>query len=762
MLPSEKPPLAAWPKCAFPGEGAHGWFQRLAVANGQISARTLAESQGLNGRHPRPASYLDYCLRFPVANPDALIEATPVLDRGVVVLRGQSFHYPLDFSFDRPRVCPGCVAEERYYRSWFDIQLLRGCPIHGRVLTGGAGDDRLAWWHPKVGVTPAGTDLADGSRSPDTSNFGWERYVLGRLGVVERSLVPLIDDAGMIDLSRAAVLLGKAQESGWTKTKNSRGASRARLAAVGFDILSRGEVGLEEYFTSVLQNATRSSHDEGASLGSEGLFGWLPTALASDDASSLSSAIRSALEQAAHGSGFYPRRSATMPTLPEGHLRLFELAKRLGLTTTRTLKLALRLGLTKPVPSAAASYAFPERVVTEIQTALDTSIARADAAGMLGLSPVDLQVLIDAGELVPLGRIGGATRASDRFMRDDLASLLVRIPGGVDGGSQSVVSFSEFCRASNNSAGSVALQIIRGERAVAGRADDAEGFLGCLLRRDEAYETVHRLPLRKQKTWNGLPAADAAAAIGVCPTAIAPLVKEGYLARLAGGPRLLSGISPESLDRFCAEFTPARVYADFLAIPHQAVLAKFRHAGIRALSGGGLGRYSFVRRADVERLGPKWRLSARCPVEERFWIAVRAYLSGAKSTNRLVGGFGGVAKLRSGGLEVTTDITFCATRSSVKLTLAADKRVAPALHQKLGQCRELFRAHWPTARETRDEESGLISLSESFRFDPQSFADAAPQIARAIDDRTTVARYILRNALERAIAPRPYWGVAAA
>jgi len=92
VLPSEKPPLAAWPKCAFPGEGAHGWFQRLAVANGQISARTLAESQGLNGRHPRPASYLDYCLRFPVANPDALIEATPVLDRGVVVLRGQSFH----------------------------------------------------------------------------------------------------------------------------------------------------------------------------------------------------------------------------------------------------------------------------------------------------------------------------------------------------------------------------------------------------------------------------------------------------------------------------------------------------------------------------------------------------------------------------------------------------------------------------------------------------------------------------------------------
>src|SRR5258708_4795374 len=115
-MPPERPPLASWPPRALPEESALGWFQRLAGVNGQISARTLAESRGQNGRGPAQAELLDSCPKFPIATPQALAEATPVSDGPFMPRRGQTSRRRLDFPTNPPGARPACIAESRHYR----------------------------------------------------------------------------------------------------------------------------------------------------------------------------------------------------------------------------------------------------------------------------------------------------------------------------------------------------------------------------------------------------------------------------------------------------------------------------------------------------------------------------------------------------------------------------------------------------------------------------------------------------------------------
>lgn len=59
-------PLPAWPREAFPFEPAHGYFRRLAVANAQVSVRTLGSYVGVNGRNFDREELLEFCSRaFP-------------------------------------------------------------------------------------------------------------------------------------------------------------------------------------------------------------------------------------------------------------------------------------------------------------------------------------------------------------------------------------------------------------------------------------------------------------------------------------------------------------------------------------------------------------------------------------------------------------------------------------------------------------------------------------------------------------------------
>lgn len=189
-----------------------------------------------------------------------------------------------------------------------------------------------------------------------------------------------------------------------------------------------------------------------------------------------------------------------------------------------------------------------------------------------------------------------------------------------------------------------------------------------------------------------------------------------------------------------------------LRISRPQMHASLDAAGILSIPLAGACR--IVRRDEIARLGPEWALdgSGR-KTETDFWLAVRRYLETSGSLNRLVGGHGGVGQLRSGECKFATIVTFCATTSTVVVSLGTERARSPIRYARLLERLYRIREAWPTVRVDMDESAGRVNLSESFRLGSNSQSDkATTEIARALDERTTLIRWLLRETLpERAI-----------
>lgn len=198
-------PLAAWPEEVLLHEPAHGLFQRMTECNFQISVSAFANQLGLNGRNRDMDELLRFCKLFPIQNIEALATNTPIVDGARVSILGEVVRRE-DWSINRTRVCPECLVESPYHRTWFDLVLIQNCPLHQVRLEECAGGERIAWWCPQVGITPSGHRPPP--RPPVANAMPFDTYVLGRLGVIERTANPQFDHASLTHVVEACELVG--------------------------------------------------------------------------------------------------------------------------------------------------------------------------------------------------------------------------------------------------------------------------------------------------------------------------------------------------------------------------------------------------------------------------------------------------------------------------------------------------------------------------------------------------------------------------
>lgn len=741
MRPPNFPPLSAWPAEVLPDEPAHGWFQRLAEANSAYSASRLAVLLALNGRNLDPAELLDFCLKFPVKNITALTSTTPILSDHRVVLRGQVFNSVTDFSVRRPRVCPRCISESRHHRNWFDLQIIGGCPMHGVLLTGGPENDRLSWWHPRVGVTPSGLDLADAYPLEPTI-FAWEEYVLGRLGVLMPQDIPLLDAAPMDEVARVAVLLSAAECTAGKSTR--RLDDRAALAGSGFTALMHGPDHLEGVLRQLVNEGNGG---EGArSRGLRHLAARVPAL----QGGSLCETVRSVFARSLEMEATLGRRvSSTYVRSDVDVLDLKQFSKAIGLSPSKTRRLAQRLEVIGPSIGRNETYRFTSTAQQAVRSALGQAITREEVASRLGLAPKDIPALIKAGLLVPLIRLGHPGPGGDRFLVGDPERLLSMIVASEPAGqSAREIGFRNYCDASGLTPGDVAVSVLAGEMPVV--AQGGGGFATCVLGVPLRAVPTGSLRRRRAKAQNGTSYAAAAAAIGADPNAVGPLVAAGHLVGLPGASGRLKGVCPEDLKRFATEYAPARAFIEPTGLPPTEIHSRIKRARVAWLTGPGLDRYRFVRRTTVASILGWCAGSDESALTRMFRSHLKSQFRASGSENHVVAGSSDHIRLRSADGKLTASVTIDPVTGTAELSIPVSRASTPKRYAALeGRLTEL-QAQWPLLEVFCDPSGAKLTLSQT-----STLADISDSDARTIAEEMDGHFVLVRRFLEAKSVHQP-------
>jgi hypothetical protein len=733
-----KLPLTAWPKQAFPFEPAHGFFRRLAEANSQQSTRVLADFVGVAGRNVVHEELLDFVTQFPVRDIDEMVRFTPVITGANVILNGELLD-KLDYSILKPRCCPACLRDSSYHRNWFDITLLRGCPIHQLKLSDRAVEGVIAPWHPDLG------DTAEANRA--TVDLSWERYILGRMNVMDPTPNAFLDCEPLKDIARIAVLIGRALEAGPRDTPAPRSLrDRSELAGAGFEILSHGDAGLVDFLFRSANARGFGIDGSPVPCGAISAIGWIGGAFARRDDSPLGRACRASVRDAAHRLGIFTRKGVnTIAEIPPDLLTLNECSTVVGVSPQSCRRIAIRLGLARQDLPRSHCHAFTAATAEKIRLAIETSLGRDETAQALGLDGASFTKFATSAGLLPLARLGGATITSDRYLHQEVAYLFSKIRPLVKSTASSSISFAELCSRTGLKQSEIALQLIRGERACTGWASDGAGFQRVMVApprfatKHPSSQSVKNKP-RGRVQGQGMTFADAAAALDATPNVVRSLVEAGYLHQVLSGGGGRVRLTHASVAQFGAKFASGRAYARAKGTTPQRIFADFKAQGIIMLPPAAVGGYLWIdRESVVQELGMAWDLQSGNVFAETFWLRLRDHWDATGSANRLAGTTGCSATIISGRGDVLASLQAEPSTSSVEMLVKADRRSPKRLARVQNGLERLVQS-WTCAGvklNTNDE----VELRQTFRLGADPFA--IPDAVTAIDNIATALRMII-------------------
>lgn len=704
--------LPAWPAEAFPLEPAHGFFRRLTQANNQLSCRVMADLVGIKARNIDLEEMLEFCSQFPTQNLVNLATATPKKNGTNLILNGEVFRDHLDYAVGSPRYCASCLRQKNYYRNWFDLRVVRACPLHNELLTTDGYEGRSEWWEPTLGRT----DLV--ARLIDPCRLDWERYLFARMGITSGESHPMLDDQPLRDVIRIAVLLGRALEAATNVATPWSLSNRAEWAARGFDVIKHGRDGLKKVLVG-LAEARASTFPESGRLGFEKLFGWISSPLRAQPHYPMADRVKVVLADAAHDLQVFGRKDLNaIAQVPEGYLTLQECSDALGLPIARVRDLATRLGMISGSQPRSHCHGFSAEQADELVATLSRKIGRREAAKYLGLEETEFDRFVRDQNIRPLVRIGGVEKNSDVFdaqtLQDLLASLTVK--ESTVAGSRRTISFDHYMRVQELSPASLASKLVGGEVQCAGWDHGQVGFRGAVLP-EPIYVAVVRKATgrgapRKLKAHPGMSFAEASAFLGAHPTSIRCLVEQDFL-MLEPNESGRDRVTRESVECFGEQYAPARLYAQVLGLTPQRVIADFAFVKVEALPAEKFAGTLWVERASViEKLGPSWDLRSSDMSNQALWDGLADHWSKTGSANKLVGACGPNATIKSGKGDVLARLENLSDNGGVKMLVRADT-TTPKRLRRLRDNLDAVRACWPGMSVVMDEPFE-IELSEKF------------------------------------------------
>lgn len=251
MKRSKLPPIARWGIEPLPDEPAHGFFLRLAALNGQESIRPFAMALGINGRNIKPQEMMQLCEELPIPRLTEMRDITPVVDGSIVTIRGETLRHGRDWSLAHRRYCPACLQESSYHRYWFDLAILRTCPVHGIELQCERNGMVWAWGKGSTGLQRAGMPHCPPAQQPTA----FSRYLINRISKEQLIDQPELDRLLLLDAVELITVLGNMIIHNWKKRlpKDNWLSSKQRAAEEGYNYISGGgsiEEICEEYVKS--------------------------------------------------------------------------------------------------------------------------------------------------------------------------------------------------------------------------------------------------------------------------------------------------------------------------------------------------------------------------------------------------------------------------------------------------------------------------------------------------------------------------------
>lgn len=405
--PDQQPPLPRWEPEAFEHEPAHGYFARLAARNAAHSVRVFADSIGLNGRDFDLTEMLAFCRKFPVSHMERMIAATPTMERTLLRINGQLFKKVTDWSLSQPRICAACIGETRYYRNWWDLLVIGRCPIHDRPLESGSAASKLAWWYPDIGVTPQGQDLAiGGCQRVKEMRSSWDAYVLGRMGIVHRPSVPILDACKMHEAICATELLGKmvyfANEKCAPRRISSKGGVRYHLLCLGFSALQGGESNVREVLELYLQRRDDRAHASAIIASKRQLFGWALSVARNLPETPARNFILDMIGVVTRARGLDSRegKRGGRP-MQADRIALIPLARQLDVTRGRLRRVAQACNVLRGECNKGKYHSFNREEVGIIQETLADLVSLREARSLLGIGWRRFNSLRSSGAIVP-------------------------------------------------------------------------------------------------------------------------------------------------------------------------------------------------------------------------------------------------------------------------------------------------------------------------------------------------------------------------
>lgn len=425
MDPVNAPSVPAWPAQVLPDEPVHGFFQRLAAINGQVSCRTFAAFLGLNGRNYDFNELLTYCSALPTRGAEELPTSTPKRSAGSVTLRGEVFH-PSQWAFNTVRICPACVSESRHHRNWFDLAFVERCPFHDQLLIEGSAQEKLARWYPSVGVLPhSGQDLADAAPAAGHQET-LARYVLGRLGCAPRWRISYLDAYSCAELIQMSELLGRMRRFGWAERSSLNAKwseARRRWTEVGFSILRGGQNSILAELSLFTAGSSLKPSPTEVTFAVSQFYGWLYGRVRELTGSTFGRDFRSLMTKHAEMCGVFSRKEKR-PQGRSGTNTLNNLARELGVTDKVAREVMRKTNLLRSTPDKGRPHSITTLDRQKILAVWEDLVTREEAEliiGELGLG--ELYSHEKADRIERFIRIGGQTKAHDRFLRSSLAKL---------------------------------------------------------------------------------------------------------------------------------------------------------------------------------------------------------------------------------------------------------------------------------------------------------------------------------------------------
>ena len=422
-------------------------------------------------------------------------------------------------------------------------------------------------------------------------------------------------------------------------------------------------------------------------------------------------------------------------------LDLKQFSKAIGLSPSKTRRLAQRLEVIGPSIGRNETYRFTSTAQQAIRSALGQAITREEVASRLGLGPADLPSLIKAGLLVPLIRLGQPGPGGDRFLVGDPERLLSMVVASEPAG-QPVreIGFRNYCDASGLTSGDVAVRVLTGDLPVVewGR----EGFATCVLGVPHRAVPTDTLRRRKAKAQNGTSYAEAAAAIGADPNAVGPLVAAGHLVGLPGAPGRLKGVCPDDLQRFATEYVPARAFIEPTGLTPTEIHGRIKRARVVWLTGPGLDRYRFVRRTTVASVLGWCAGSDESALTRMFRSHLKSQFRASGSENQVVAGSSDHIRLRSADGKLTASVTIDPVTGTAELSIPVSRASTPKRYAALeGRLTEL-QAQWPLLEVFCDASGAELTLSQTSTLAGISDSDART-IAEEMDGHFVLVRRFL-------------------